>query len=102
MLAFLDALCAALLARHSIEVFRLLALPAARKLPRTVRDEAVTIAKAGPDSFMAPVQALHLYYKLSHLVDASAELNDGSEGDEHDPRPAGGQIELTLLTRMAG
>lgn len=101
MLAFLDALCAALLARHSIEVFRLLALPAARKLPRAVRDEAVTIAKAGPDSFLAPVQALHLYYKLSHLVDASAELNAGEE-EEYDSRPTGAQMELPLLTRMAG
>ena len=44
MLAFLDALCAALLARHSIEIFRLLGLPAARKLPREVREEAVLIA----------------------------------------------------------
>jgi hypothetical protein len=79
MLAFLDALCAALLARHSIEILRLLGLPDARKLPRDVREEAVMIAKAGPESFLAPVQALHLYYKLSHLVNESAELDDTEE-----------------------
>jgi hypothetical protein len=99
MLAYLDALCAALLARNSIEVFRLLGLPAARKLPREVREEAVRISKAGPDSFAAPVQALHLYYKLSHLVDESAELN--GEGDE---KQAGytPQMEFPFRSRKVG
>lgn len=101
MLAFLDALCAALLARHSIEVYRLLALPVARKLPRAVRDEAVTIAKAGPDSFMAPVQALHLYYKLSHLVDGSAELVP-EEWTAQEQKRTGPQMEFPFLTRLAG
>lgn len=100
MLAFLDALCAALLARHSIEIFRLLGLPAARKLPRDVREEAVMIAKAGPDSFLAPVQALHLYYKLSHLVDESAELDEAEKGDKraaYNP-----QMEFPFRTRKVG
>lgn len=83
MLAYLDALCAALLARNSIEVFRLLGLPDARKLPREVREEAVRIAKAGPDSLAAPVNALHLYYKLSHLVDETAELDEDDERQDH-------------------
>ena len=102
MLAFLDALCAALLARHSIEVYRLLALPAARKLPRAVRDEAVMIAKAGPESFMAPVQALHLYYKLSHLVDGSAELVPDEEWNAQEQKRTGPQMEFPFLTRLAG
>ena len=97
MLAFLDALCASLLARHSIEIFRLLGLPAARKLPREVREEAVMIAKAGPDSFLAPVQALHLYYKLSHLVDESAELH-GDETTAQPPRYSP-QMEFSFRTR---
>jgi hypothetical protein len=91
MLAYLDALCAALLARNSIEVFRLLGLPAARKLPREVRDEAVRIAKTGPDGFAAPVQALHLYYKLSHLVDETAELTG-----EEEREPRGPQMEFSF------
>lgn len=96
MLAYLDALCAALLARHSIEIFRLLGLPAARKLPREVREEAVMIAKAGPDSFLAPIQALHLYYKLSHLVDESAEL----QSEESERSPAyNPQMEFSFRTR---
>lgn len=100
MLAFLDALCAALLARHSIEIFRLLGLPAARKLPREVREEAVMIAKAGPDSFLAPVQALHLYYKLSHLVDESAELESDASSDR--PPVYSPQMEFSFRTRKVG
>jgi hypothetical protein len=99
MLAYLDALCAALLARNSIEVFRLLGLPDARKLPREVREEAVRIAKAGPGSFAAPVQALHLYYKLSHLVDESAEL----EVDEEEPaKKFSPQMEFPFRARKVG
>lgn len=73
MLAYLDSLCAALLARNSAEIQRLLAHPSARDLPRRVREEAVAISRAGSKSFMAPVNALHFYYKLSHVVDESSD-----------------------------
>jgi hypothetical protein len=71
MLAYLDSLCAALLARNTVEIRRLLAHPMAQDLPRRVREEAVAISRAGRRSFMAPVNALHLYYKLTHMVDES-------------------------------
>lgn len=93
MLAFLDALCAALLARHSIEIYRLLALPQARQLPRAVREEATLIAKAGPTSHIAPIQALHLFYKLSHLVDESTDLD---EPEQEERRP---QMEMRFGVR---
>ena len=96
MLAFLDALCAALLARHSIEIYRLLALPQAKQLPRAIREEATLIAKAGPTSHIAPIQALHLYYKLSHLGDESAELD---EPEKSEPQP---QMEIRFGVRKAG
>lgn len=96
MLAFLDALCAALLARHSIEIYRLLALPQARQLPRSVREEATVVAKAGPTSHIAPIQALHLFYKLSHLVDESTELD---EPERVEPKP---QMEIGFGVRRAG
>jgi len=95
MLAYLDALCAALLARNAIEIFRLLGLPDAKKLPRGVREEAVTIAKAGPDGFHAPIQALHLYYKLSHLVDESTDLDPPIDATP----PFGTQMEIPFRTR---
>jgi hypothetical protein len=96
VLAYLDALCAALLARHSIEIYRLLALPQAKQLPRSVREEATVIAKAGPTSHIAPIQALHLFYKLSHLVDESAELD---ESERAEPKP---QMEIRFGVRKVG
>lgn len=99
MLAFLDALCAALLARNTIEICRLLALPRARKLPRVVREEAMTIARAGPTSHMAPIHTLQLYYKLSHLVDESAELEPVSDDEDDAPEP---QMELPFRIRKVG
>lgn len=98
-LSFLDALCAALLARNSIEIYRILGLPSARKLPRAVREEAMGIAKGGHMSHMAPIRALHLYYKMSHLVDESAELDGDS--DEPDADSAEPQIEFPFRMRKA-
>jgi hypothetical protein len=94
MLAFLDSLCAALLARDSTEIQRLLALPAARDLPRRVREEAIAISRAGNRSFMAPIHALHFYYKLTHMVDESSDPIFGDSAKQSETE--GGQIELPL------
>ena len=94
MLAYLDSLCSALLARDGTEIQRLLALPAARDLPRRVREEAVAISRAGNRSFMAPIHALHFYYKLTHMVDESSDPIFGDAAKQTDP--ASGQMELPL------
>jgi hypothetical protein len=97
MLAYLDSLCAALLARNTAEIRRLLAHPMAQELPRRVREEAVAISRAGRRSFMAPVNALHLYYKLTHMVDETSDPvyrePEGGAPASGDPT---GQIELPL------
>jgi hypothetical protein len=94
MLAYLDSLCAALLARNTAEIQRLLAHPSARDLPRRVREEAVVISRAGNRSFMAPVNALHFYYKLSHVVD---ETSDSMYSEAHsNGQSPESQIELPL------
>jgi hypothetical protein len=94
MLAYLDSLCAALLARDSAEIQRLLTLPASRDLPRRVREEAVAISRAGNRGFMAPIHALHFYYKLTHMVD---ETTDQIFGDSAaSSRDSESQIELPL------
>ncbi|CAN5604591.1 hypothetical protein BH23GEM1_BH23GEM1_05960 [soil metagenome] len=92
MLAYVDSLCAALLARNSGEIKRLLALPQAAKLPRRVREEATAIAKADGYGHTAPVHALHHFYTLTHLLD---ENNDPVLGEDmsHVERT---QIELPL------
>lgn len=87
MLAYVDSLCAALLARNQNEIRRLLALPQAMRLPHQVREEAAAMARGRAGTFMAPVQALQFYYKLTHLIDEAAEVPD--------IQPQG-QIELSL------
>ena len=92
MLAYVDSLCAALLARNSGEIRRLLALPQAGKLPRRVREEAIAIAKAEGYGHAAPVHALHYFYTLTHLLDENNDpLFEGDMGQVERP-----QIELPL------
>ena len=102
MLAYLDSLCAALLARNTVEIRRLLAHPMAQDLPRRVREEAVAISRAGRRSFMAPVNALHLYYKLTHMVDESSdptfEAPPAAPAPEQTKKPA----QLNLPLRKVG
>ena len=95
MLAYLDSLCAALLARNTVEIRRLLAHPMAQDLPRRVREEAVAISRAGRRSFMAPVNALHLYYKLTHMVDESSDPTYDTAA-QTDPEKKTAQLDLPL------
>ena len=74
MLAYIDSLCTALLARDGDEIRRLLRHPLARALPRAVREEALGIARSGPRSMRAPMQALRFYHQTAHLL-----------GVQHDP-----------------
>lgn len=91
-MAYVDSLCAALLARNSGEIRRLLALPQAGKLPRRVREEATAITKANGYGHAAPVHALHYFYTLTHLLDENNDpLFDGEMS--HAGRT---QIELPL------
>jgi hypothetical protein len=96
MLAYLDSLCAALLARDTSEIRRLLAHPLAQELPRRVREEAVAISRAGRRSFIAPVNALHLYYKLTHMVDESSDPLAES-GPPKEETGKADQLDLPLL-----
>ena len=96
MLAYLDSLCAALLARNTVEIRRLLAHPMAQDLPRRVREEAVAISRAGRRSFMAPVNALHLYYKLTHMVDESSDPTYDTPPARAEPASKTAQLDLPL------
>jgi hypothetical protein len=101
MLDYLDGLCAALLARNGTEIRRLLRHPLARALPRRVREEGYAIARAGPESFRAPVQTLHFYHQTLHLLGArsAAARADAGAGAEQ-PSSESRQIEMPL--RAAG
>ena len=96
MLAYLDSLCAALLARDTSEIRRLLAHPMAQDLPRRVREEAVAISRAGRKSFIAPVNALHLYYKLTHMVDESSDPTFENNNSRANTPEKNDQLDLPL------
>ena len=73
MLAFLDTLCTALLARDAQQILELLRHPLARALPRPVREEALLIARQGGRAMIAPVQTLRLYHQTAHLLGACSD-----------------------------
>ena len=82
MLAFLDSLCTALLARDTQQILDLLQHPLARALPRQVREEAMLIARRGGRAMIAPVQTLRLYHQTAHLMGACSDpATDGSGND---------------------
>jgi hypothetical protein len=68
MLVYLDILCAALLARDSVQIGELLRHPMARVLPQRVREEATMIMRAGPASVAAPVHTLHFQHQMAHVL----------------------------------
>lgn len=100
MLDYLDSLCAALLARNGTEIRRLLRHPLARALPRRVREEGYSIARAGPESLRAPVQTLHFYHQTLHLLGArpgsAAARGDGAAPSSAEHGPENWQIEMPL------
>ena len=73
MLAFLDTLCTALLARDAHRILELLRHPLARALPRQVREEALLIARRGGRAMIAPVLTLRLYHQTAHLMGACSD-----------------------------
>jgi hypothetical protein len=73
VLAFLDSLCTALLARDAQQIHDLLRHPLARALPRQVREEALLIARRGGRTMIAPVQTLRLYHQTAHLLGACSD-----------------------------
>ena len=97
MLGYLDELCAALLARDSDAIGRLLRHPLARALPRKVREEALAIRRAGPSSLMAPVNTLHFFHQTAHVLGARGDpASRGARGADTDQlelgfRAAGGK-----------
>lgn len=88
MLAYLDALCAALLARDTEEIDRLGRHPLAYALPRSVREEVLAIRRVGHGSLRAPIETLRHYHRTAHLL-----------GVARDPASSGDQMELPLAAR---
>jgi hypothetical protein len=82
VLAFLDTLCSALLARDPQRILELLQHPLARALPRQVREEAHLIARRGGRAMIAPVQTLRLYHQTAHLLGACSDPASGARASD--------------------
>jgi hypothetical protein len=102
MLDYLDGLCAALLARNGTEIRRLLRHPLARALPRRVREEGYAIARAGPESFRAPVQTLHFYHQTLHLLGARPAAARSDTDSTANEQSAGESRQIEMPLRAAG
>ena len=100
MLDYLDGLCAALLARNGTEIRRLLRHPLARALPRRVREEGYSIARAGPESLRAPVHTLHFYHQTLHLLGARSTAARADTPQTSERTGSDRQLEMPL--RAAG
>lgn len=84
MLALLDALCRALAARDRDQIRRCLRHPLARALPRTVRAEALAIARGAGHGRLAPTRTLHFYYQTIQLL----AVGDADDSVRRDADPA--------------
>jgi hypothetical protein len=82
VLAYLDALIAAIAAENPAEISRLLAHPLARILTRDARVEAEHIAAgAAGVAVAAPLRLLQLRHQTAHLLGEHAEHADAAERD---------------------
>lgn len=104
MLAFLDALCRALLHRDADLIRQLLRHPLAAALPDAVREEAGRVIAGEQPPFAAPLQALRLYHQTAHLLGMSHGAGPSGTDDPLEAPPVGErarQMELPLPARVA-
>lgn len=68
MLAYLNALCDALLGRNNAAIAALLRHPLATALPESVLAECRGVLEGGLPPHVAPLSALKLYHQTAHLL----------------------------------
>ncbi|MBK6843047.1 MAG: hypothetical protein IPK33_17990 [Gemmatimonadetes bacterium] len=106
MLAYLEALCAALKARNVLTIGELLRHPLASALPAQVVDEAQRIA-ATPlgTEHIAPLHTFRLYHQTAHLLgactDPASRRRPQTTATTRQPGELTRQIELELPLRAA-
>ncbi len=89
LLAYLDRLYDAAVARQAHVVRSMLRTRMATHLPREVREDAVTVARAPGRSFRAPVRLLQYRHRMAELSRA-------------EPIPPAGQLELEFPRLPSG
>lgn len=95
LLAYLESLCAALLARDAAAIRRHLRHPLSRTLPRAVRDEALAIARLGDRTLRAPINTLRFYHQTTQLLLGSDTRRAAPAGESAQP-PSPDQLEFPL------
>lgn len=103
MLAYLDALCNALLSRN-IEALRdLLKHPLAAALPEPVVAEVQEILSGEAQTFRAPIHALRLYHQTAHLLGVCTDSASPRSWETIEPLRSekARQMELPLAARVA-
>lgn len=102
VLAYLDALCNALLSRN-IEALRdLLKHPLAAALPESVVAEVQQVLAGQAQSFRAPIHALQLYHQTAHLLGVCSDVGARASEIVESPREERArQMELPLAVRVA-
>lgn len=99
MLAFLEALRDALMARDVDAVRRCLSHPLAGALPDAVRAEAQRVMQDHMAPMAVPMATLQLYHQTAHCLGVAREVRGvGTDTSTVRPRsrPAAAQIELPL------
>jgi hypothetical protein len=76
MLAYLDALIAALAARDLLEIDRLITHPLARILPPDVRDEATVYLSGHADPLATPLCTMRLRHQTAELLREVPDVAD--------------------------
>lgn len=99
MLAFLDSLCTALIARDVARIRQLLAHPLSRALPRAVRDEATSVASGAARRHRAPLEALRLYHQTAHVLGVRADPSTRQTANLHSSNR---QVELPIESWVSG
>lgn len=86
MLAYLDALIAALTIRDTAEVMRLLGHPLVRILPEDARAEARAFAAGGRDPLAAPLRVMRLRHQTAELLQDTPVVADRTEAPSQTER----------------
>lgn len=99
VLAYLDLLCSALIARDQSALSRLSANPAAASLPDSVRREISECRRQAPVRRGAPIHTLHLYYQYLQLSRCEATVTADHDSEALSASRTGrpSQMELPLF-----
>ncbi len=105
MLAYLNALCNALLGRDREAIGALMRHPLAVALPESVLAECRAVLSGDIPAHVAPLSALKLYHQTAHLLGLRVDAATSALAS-HDTLPprtvsGAGQIELPLPDRVA-